>query len=179
MTSLPDGCTCYDETTRRCPLPGHPIQSVHPEYQRGLEAGGMSTTEKLNDALHEMLYKGEQYKLGYDYGHTKGVEAALSKLDSTPCAGCQKAYSQALKDAAAVARILDFVANARSDIPYLLGVVRELRDVLRGKAEDEPPCEHQQEWTWWLESTRRFYCSQCFRRALARCDELEAPNEKS
>lgn len=39
MTSLPDGCTCYDETTRRCPLPGHPIQSVHPEYQRGLDAG--------------------------------------------------------------------------------------------------------------------------------------------
>lgn len=24
MRSEPDGCTCYDETTRKCPLPGHP-----------------------------------------------------------------------------------------------------------------------------------------------------------
>ena len=65
------------------------------------------------------------------------------------------------------------LGSALADIPYLLELVRELREALSGKTDDEPTCEHQQEWTWWLESKCRFYCSQCFRRALARCDELE------
>ena len=77
--------------------------------------------------------------------------------------------------------VLKFIGKERrdlrdhvlADIPYLLELVRELREALSGKTEDEPTCEHQQEWTWWLESKCRFYCSQCFRRALARCDELE------
>ena len=79
----------------------------------------------------------------------------------------------AIRKRAEAARTEDSYKVLREDIPHLLELVRELREALSGKTDDEPTCEHQQEWTWWLESTCRFYCSQCFRRALARCDELE------
>lgn len=51
MTSLPDGCTCYDETTRKCPLPGHPL-SHNREYDAGYSAALKDAAAVARGALN-------------------------------------------------------------------------------------------------------------------------------
>lgn len=47
MTADSIGCTCYDETTRKCPLPGHPQQALPPDPAAEAESELLAAVEVM------------------------------------------------------------------------------------------------------------------------------------
>ena len=96
----------------------------------------------------------------------------------------------AIRKRAEAARTEDSYKVLREDIPHLLDLVRELREMAKISLDGAPHSEScQKSWdlpfeerTSWR-TRNKVECDGCYqdmplRRAIARCDELEAPNGK-